>query len=128
MRRMVCILIASCVSGVLAYSVGAQDSKEAKDARDLAKFDARIKPGDRQHWSYLPVKKPNVPAVKNAAWVRNPIDAFVLERLEKKGWKPAQPAEPRAWLRRIYLDITGLPPTVAEQDAFLKNPTPDAMD
>src|SRR5262249_46985257 len=78
--------------------------------------------------SYLPVKKPAVPKVKNTAWVRNPIDAFVLAKLEAKSWKPSPPAEPRAWLRRVYLDVTGLPPTIAEQDAFLKNPTPEAMD
>src|ERR1017187_2176314 len=90
----------------------------ADEPKDLAKYDARIKPSDRQHWSYLPVKKPALPKVKNTAWVRNPIDAFVLDRLEKKGWKPSPPAEPRAWLRRVYLDVTGLPPTIAEQNAF----------
>jgi hypothetical protein len=100
----------------------------ATEPKELARYDAKIKPADRQHWSYLPVKKPAVPKVKYAAWVRNPIDAFVLDRLERKGWKPAAAAEPRAWLRRVYLDVTGLPPTLAEQDAFLKNPTPEAMD
>jgi hypothetical protein len=101
---------------------------EDKDAKALAKYDAKIKPSDRQHWSYVPVKRPAPPRVKDAAWVRNPIDAFVLARLEAKGWKPSSPAEPRAWLRRVYLDVTGLPPTIAEQDAFLKDPTPEAMD
>ncbi|MBI2803559.1 MAG: DUF1553 domain-containing protein [Planctomycetes bacterium] len=101
---------------------------DAKDAKDLARRDARIKPADRRHWSYLPVKRPAPPKVKDSKWVRNPIDAFVLARLEMKGWKPAPPAEPHAWLRRVHLDVTGLPPTIAEQDAFLKNPTPAAMD
>jgi hypothetical protein len=100
----------------------------AGDANELAKYDAKIKPADRQHWSYLPVKRPAIPKVKNAEWVRNSIDAFVLAKLEAKGWKPSPPAEPAAWLRRVYLDVTGLPPTLAEQDAFLKNPTPAAMD
>src|SRR5262249_44098605 len=77
---------------------------------------------------YLPVKKPAIPTVKMAAWVRNPIDAFVLDRLERKGWKPSGAAGPHAWLRRGYLDGTGLPPKLAEQDAFLKNQTPEAMD
>jgi hypothetical protein len=107
---------------VLAGNVYAGEPKE------LAKYDARIKPADRAHWSYQSVKRPAPPAVKNADWVRNPIDAFVLDRLEKKGWKPSPAAEPHAWLRRVYLDVTGLPPTIAEQNAFLKKPTPEAMD
>ena len=74
------------------------------------------------------MKRPALPKVKNAAWVRNPIDAFVLAKLEAKGWQPAPPAASAAWLRRVHLDVTGLPPTIAEQDAFLKNPTPEAMD
>jgi hypothetical protein len=101
---------------------------DVKDAKDLARYDAKIKPADRQHWSYVPVKKSAVPKVKNADWVRNPIDAFVLDRLEKKGWKPSPPAEPLAWLRRVHLDVTGLPPTLAEQDNFAKNPTSETMD
>src|SRR5712692_8366787 len=84
----------------------------AGEPKELARYDAKIKPADRQHWSYLPVKKPALPKVRNAAWVRNPIDAFVLERLERKGWAPAPVAPPRAWLRRVYLDIAGLPPTL----------------
>ncbi len=100
----------------------------AGESKELAKYDAKIKPADRSHWSYQPVKRPASPKVKNAGWVRNPIDAFVLAKLEAKGWMPASPAEPSAWLRRVHLDVTGLPPILAEQDAFLKNPTPEAMD
>jgi hypothetical protein len=98
------------------------------DSKDLAKYDAKIKPADRAHWSYQPVKRCELPDVKNKAWVRNPIDAFVLAKLEAKGWQPSPAAAPAAWLRRVHLDVTGLPPTIAEQDAFLKNPTPAAMD
>src|SRR5262249_4403031 len=86
----------------LAFAHGSVSAGETKDARDLAKYDAKIKPADRQHWSYQPVKRPAVPKVKDSAWVRNPIDAFVLARLEAKGWKPSSPAEPRAWLRRVH--------------------------
>ena len=68
-----------------------------------------------------------MPAVKNAAWVRNPIDAFVLAKLEARDWKPAAPATPRQLMRRAYLDITGLPPTLEEQDAFLKKPNFDRL-
>src|SRR5438874_4089371 len=107
--------------GLAATGTWPAFAAESPDSKSLAKYDAKIKPADRQHWSYLPVKKPAVPQVKNAAWVRNPIDAFVLAKLETKGWKPSPPAEPRAWLRRVYLDVTGLPPRIAEQDAFLKH-------
>ncbi|HLW65074.1 MAG TPA: DUF1549 and DUF1553 domain-containing protein [Gemmataceae bacterium] len=81
---------------------------------DLAKIDARISEKDRQHWAFQPVKSPAIPAVKNAAWVRNPIDAFVLVKLEPKGWQPAAPADPVVLLRRMYLDLVGLPPTPEE--------------
>ena len=116
------------ILSVFGVAVTGSESPPPNEPKELARYDAKIKPADRQHWSYLPVKKPAIPTVKNAAWVRNPIDAFVLNRLERKGWKPSGAAEPHAWLRRVYLDVTGLPPTLAEQDAFLKNPTPAAMD
>jgi hypothetical protein len=118
MRRFIAIVCALVVAGVA----------HGGDSKDLAKYDARIKPADRAHWSYQSVKRPALPKVKDAAWVRNPIDAFVLAKLEAKGWQPSLPAKPAAWLRRVYVDVTGLPPTIAEQDAFLKNPTPEAMD
>jgi hypothetical protein len=111
---------------LLASAVHA--AEPSPDADELARYDARIKPSHRKHWSFQPVRQPAVPAVKDTAWVRNPLDAFILARLEAKGWKPSPPAEPRALLRRVYLDLIGLPPTPAEQDAFLKNPTPEALD
>jgi hypothetical protein len=80
------------------------------------------------HWAFRPVADPPVPAVKQQQWGRNPIDAFILAKLEARGWKPAAPAAPRQLLRRIYLNLTGLPPTPAEQEAYLKNPTPEATD
>jgi hypothetical protein len=95
---------------------------------ELARYDARIKPKDRRHWAYQPVRAPAVPAVKATSWVRNPIDNFILARLEGKGWKPSPAAEPREILRRLYLDLLGLPPTPAEQDAFLKDPSAEAVD
>ena len=80
------------------------------------------------HWAFKPMKTPAVPVVKNSAWVRNPIDSFVLSRLEGKDWTPSAAAEPRALLRRVYLDVIGLPPSPAEQDAFLQSSTPEALD
>jgi Protein of unknown function (DUF1553)/Protein of unknown function (DUF1549) len=91
-------------------------------------YDAKIKPKDREHWAFQPVRSPAVPAVKDAAGVRTPIDAFILAKLEARGRTPAPPAEPRAILRRVHLDLTGLAPTLAEQEAFLRDPSPDALD
>lgn len=69
----------------------------------------------RTHWSFQPLRRPAVPSVKNNSWVRNPIDAFVLAKLEQKGWQPSPPASPQQLLRRAYLDLTGLPPTLLQQ-------------
>lgn len=70
------------------------------------------------HWAFQVPRKPVVPRVQDPSWVRNPIDAFVLAKLEAKGWRPAAAAAQGDLLRRMYLDVTGLPPTIAEQDAF----------
>ena len=74
----------------------------------------------REHWAYQPVKKVAVPAVKNQAWVKNPIDAFVLAKLEEKGIQPNPAANPEAFLRRLSYDLIGLPPTSEQVDAFVK--------
>jgi hypothetical protein len=80
------------------------------------------------HWSFVKPARPEPPAVRDRAWVRNPLDAFVLARLEKAGLKPAAPAERAALLRRVTEDLTGLPPTPEELDAFLKDERPDAYE
>lgn len=72
-----------------------------------------------QHWAYVRPVRPAAPAVRNRAWVRNPIDAFVLARLEKAGLQPSPQADRVTLLRRVTLDLTGLPPTPKEVDAFL---------
>ncbi len=72
------------------------------------------------HWAFTPPRRPAVPAVKNSSWVANPIDAFILARLETEGLKPSAEADRVTLLRRLSLDLIGLPPTPAEVDAFLK--------
>jgi len=92
-------------------------------------YDAKIKAKDREHWAFRPVARPAVPTLRDPqSAIRNPIDAFILAKLEEKGWQPARAAEPRAILRRIYLNLSGLPPTLEEQDAFLRDPSPNALD
>lgn len=74
----------------------------------------------QKHWAFIPPVRPDLPAVKNAAWVRNPIDAFVLAKLEREALAPSPEAARETLLRRVSLDLTGLPPSIAEMDAFLK--------
>jgi len=71
------------------------------------------------HWAYRPVERPEVPEVADATWVRNPIDAFVLAQLEAAGVAPAPEADRPTLIRRLYLDLIGLPPTPEEVDAFV---------
>jgi len=81
----------------------------------------------KEHWSFQLLRRPDVPAVGDRAWVRTPIDAFVLARLEKAGLKPSPTADRRTLLRRVTLDLIGLPPTPEEQRAFLADDSPDAF-
>jgi cytochrome c553 len=80
----------------------------------------------RQHWSFLPVQKPPVPVVGNAAWCRTPIDNFVLAKLEDSGMKPNPPADKHALIRRVTFDLTGLPPTEDEVRDFLADQSREA--
>ena len=74
-------------------------------------------PEDDRHWAFVPPKQPAVPKVKAGGWVRNPIDAFVLARLEREGLNPSLAADKATLLRRVTFDLTGLPPTIAERVA-----------
>jgi hypothetical protein len=81
----------------------------------------------RKHWAFAPIRKAALPAVRDAAWVRSPIDAFVLARLEAAGLRPSPPADRRTLLRRATLDLLGVPPTAEEIEAFEDDPAPDAF-
>ena len=80
------------------------------------------------HWSFQPVEKPDPPAVDDESWIRNPIDRFVLARLEREGLAPSPEADRATLLRRLSLDLTGLPPTRDEAAEFLADELPDAYD
>ncbi|KAB2674708.1 MAG: DUF1553 domain-containing protein [Verrucomicrobia bacterium] len=82
----------------------------------------------KPHWSYITPERPPVPAVKNPRWPRNEIDRFVLARVEKEGLEPAPEADKRTLARRLAFDLTGLPPTIDEVDAFLADTRADAYD
>lgn len=79
-------------------------------------------------WAYKKLVRPAPPAVKTAKWVHNPIDAFVLGKLEIEGLAPVEPASKLALVRRAYYDLTGLPPTPSEAEAFVADKAPDAYE
>src|SRR5436305_568763 len=74
------------------------------------------------------VTSPPLPAVKNRQWPINPIDVFILARLEAKGLQPSPPADRRTLIRRLSFDLLGLPPTPAEVEAFVNDPAPNAYE
>jgi hypothetical protein len=81
-----------------------------------------------KHWSLIKPERRTLPQVKNTSWPKNAIDSFILARLEQEGLAPSPEADRRALLRRVTLDLTGLPPTLPEVDAFLADTSPDAYE
>jgi len=81
-----------------------------------------------QHWAFVAPKRPALPAVKNQTWGRNALDRFILARLEKDGLQPAPEADRATLIRRLALDLTGLPPTLNEIDTFLNDKKPNAYE
>src|SRR5262245_55064216 len=81
-----------------------------------------------RHWAFEKPQRPPLPTVQDSRWQRNPIDQLVLARLEAEGLKPSPEAERTTLIRRLTLDLTGLPPTPAEVDAFLADSSPDAYE
>src|SRR5262249_27677035 len=78
------------------------------------------------HWSYVKPVRPAIPAVRDSAWANNPIDRFVLARLDREGLKPTPAADRAALLRRAALDLTGLPPTIEMSERDLRDNSPAA--
>jgi hypothetical protein len=89
---------------------------------------ADMRPPGADHWAYQPLRRPVISVVKESSWVRNPIDAFILARLQAEGLTPSAPADRRTLLRRVTFDLLGLPPSPEEMDAFLADPAPDAYE
>ena len=80
----------------------------------------------KQHWAFTPPARPQLPTVRNEGWARNPIDRFVLAKLEANGLQPSAEANKRELIRRVTLDLTGLPPTVEEVESFVNAKADDA--
>lgn len=79
----------------------------------------KITPEDRAFWAFQPIADPPLPKVESSAWIQTPLDAFILSKLDEKGLTPSSPADARTLLRRLYFDVIGLPPTVAEMEDFV---------
>ncbi|HSI65484.1 MAG TPA: PSD1 and planctomycete cytochrome C domain-containing protein, partial [Candidatus Saccharimonadia bacterium] len=109
-------------------AMGAPDPREPKKSVTMApaKLGMSTEEG-RKFWSFAPLSEPAKPAVKNTAWVQTPVDAFILQSLEKSGLSPAPPADKRTLIRRATFDLTGLPPTPKEVVDFLADESPDAF-
>ena len=99
-------------------------------AKEIALLTEWIKEGAvfSKHWSYMKPVRPAVPSVKDAAWAKNDIDRFLLARLEREGLKPLAEADRHALIRRVSLDVTGLPPTWAEVEAFVNDTDANAYE
>ncbi len=105
------------------YSPGKEEVVKTPAHKEMKVTDA-----DRNYWAYRPLKRPVVPAVRNHNWVRNPIDAFILAKVEAKGLIPAPRADRVALIRRACYDLTGLPPTPEQVDAFVQDTRVDAYE
>ena len=99
-------------------------------AKDIETLREWIKQGApyAQHWAYSPPVSPPLPSIKNQSWPKNAIDHFLLARLEREGLQPQPEADRYTLIRRLSLDLTGLPPTIAEVDAFVKDADPQAYE
>ncbi len=98
--------------------------------RDIGLIRQWIEQGAKwqQHWAFIPPKRPAPPEVRNAVWPKNAIDYFVLARLEREGLAPSPEADRATLLRRVSLDLTGLPPTLSETEQFLGDESPTAYE
>src|SRR5205085_12456722 len=96
-----------------------------RDSTAIKTRGGEITAEERRFWSFQPVRLPKVPQINNRqSTIDNPIDSFILARLEERGLKPAQAADRRTLIRRPTFDLIGLPPTPDEVDAFVKDDRP----
>jgi hypothetical protein len=122
--RSSCLLLVSALCTILAAGFGAAlEPSFADETYGRHQFDET----ERDHWAFLPVKRPEVPSVQREEWIRTPVDAFILAELEAAGLEPSPSADPQTLLRRAYLDLIGLPPTPEEQARFLADPSREAF-
>lgn len=118
------------ISEDLEYRMPSRESNLALTPKEKAILIKWIEDGAeyKKHWAFIPPQKHDIPKVKDKTWTKNPIDHFVLSKLEQEGIKPSQEADKETLLRRLSLDLIGLPPNLAEIDAFLADPSANAYE
>jgi hypothetical protein len=123
-------VIRRITSGDPAERMPPLESNRALSPREIESIRRWIDEGAPwgRHWSFVAPVRPDLPAVKRSDWPRNPIDAFILARLERDGLEPSPEAPRETLIRRATLDLTGLPPSLEEVDAFLEDRSPDAYE
>ncbi len=106
------------------------DSEKKLSAQQIELIKLWIQQGAKWqgHWAYLPLQRAPIPKVKNKKWPRNPIDSFILAKLESKNLKPSPEADKRTLIRRLSFDLTGLPPSAEEVESFLADKSADAYE
>ncbi|QDU54152.1 PSD1 and planctomycete cytochrome C domain-containing protein [Aeoliella mucimassa] len=109
---------------IAAGAVAPEETPEESKASQGIDIEARR----REHWAWQPVERPQVPTVNDQQWPADPLDQFVLAKLEQAKLAPAEPCDPATWLRRVKFDLTGLPPTVEEVREFVADPSPAARE
>lgn len=105
-----------------------RDQESARPEKHESPYKTEVNDETRAFWQYQKVKTPEIPKVKNRKWVTNPIDNFVLAKLEAEGIKPSSPVEKAHLIRRVYYDLTGLPPTASTVEAFINDDDPQAYE
>lgn len=123
-------LVSHILSSDPEYMMPPPESNLALDPKEKALIHKWIDQGAewKDHWAFLPIEKQPLPKIKSKTEARNPIDHFILNRLEKEGIQPSEKASPEQLLRRIFLDLTGLPPSIEVIDQFLLDPSDVKLD
>jgi hypothetical protein len=108
--------------------LGAAYDKPLIESAPAGKKPLTVTDHDRQYWAYRTLREPAVPPVKDSGWVRNPIDRFLLAKMEAARVAPARDADKRTLVRRVYFDLIGLPPPPEEVEAFVNDRSPNAYE
>ncbi|WP_161602143.1 DUF1549 and DUF1553 domain-containing protein [Tautonia marina] len=120
--------LGSILVGLLGVSVSVALGATASDSESSLAPAESFSEEQRTHWAYLPVERPEPPDVSDPSWIRNPIDRFILSEIEALEFEPAPEADRITLIRRLTFDLTGLPPTPEEVEAFLQDDRPDAYE
>ena len=119
--------VSTCIAVCLA-PVAVVRGAEPTASNETTLVEAAITDDDRAHWAFRPLRRPEPPRVQRADWVRNPIDQFILNRLEREQLTPLPPADRVTLIRRVTFDLIGLPPTPEQIDSFVQDSATDAYE